>query len=121
MKIRHLLAALVLCGLPSIPALAQTSKPTAPAAHANDDCLGCHGDAKADRPVLPETFGDSIHGQAGINCVDCHRDVATADLPHPEKLAPVACAACHDQPAARYDRSVHAEARRAAPATSVAA
>ncbi len=116
-----LLAALVFCGLSSVTVFAQTARPTVPKAHANDDCLACHGDPSADRPVLPAVFGASIHGQSGVNCVDCHRDVATAELPHAGKLAAVTCATCHDQPAAQYDRSVHAEARRAAPATSVAA
>jgi hypothetical protein len=122
MKIAYrVLAALVLCGLAAVPAFAQAQKPTAPKPHANDECLACHGDPSADRPVSPTVLGASIHGQAGVSCVDCHRDVATVDFPHAEKLAAVTCATCHDQPAALYDRSVHAEARRAAPATSVAA
>src|SRR5512142_1415934 len=99
----------------SVPAVAQTARPPQPKPHANDDCLACHGDASADRPVLPTVFGASVHGQAGVACVDCHKDVATAELPHAEKLAPVLCATCHDSQAALYDKSVHAEARRAAP------
>jgi nitrate/TMAO reductase-like tetraheme cytochrome c subunit len=130
MKIAHcVFAALVLCGLSSVPALAQfqqvppkaAAAAAAPTPHANDDCLACHGDPSADRAVSPTVFAASVHGQAGIGCVDCHKDVATAELPHAERLAPVGCATCHDQPAAQYERSVHAEARRAAPATSVAA
>jgi hypothetical protein len=147
MKIPHrfLVVAVVLCGLSSAPVFVQSGQAnlpghsgaastpaqlprwepqaaaTAPTLHTNDECLACHGDPSADRPVSPSVFAASIHGQAGIGCVDCHKDVATAELPHAEKLAPVKCAACHDQPAAPYDRSVHAEARRAAPATSVAA
>ncbi len=120
--------AIVACVLFSAPVLAQSAqraprKPAAaaPAPHTNDDCLGCHADGAAGPPVSPGTFASSIHGQAGIGCVDCHKDVATADLPHPEKVAAVNCGACHDQPAAKYEQSVHAEARRAAPATSVAA
>lgn len=61
----------------------------------------------------------SVHGQSGIPCVDCHTDVATADLPHADTLAPVACATCHPDPAAKYAGSVHAAARRAG--TTVAA
>ncbi|MGE5358287.1 MAG: cytochrome c3 family protein, partial [Bacteroidales bacterium] len=117
----RVLAPLLLCVVLSVPAVAQTARAPQPKPHPNDDCLACHGDASADRPVLPTVFGASVHGQAGLACVDCHKDVATAELPHGEKLAPVVCATCHDQPAATYDRSVHAEARRAAPATSVAA
>jgi hypothetical protein len=117
----RVLALLSLCVLSAVDSSAQTARASQPKPHANDDCLACHGDASADRPVLPAVFSASVHGQSGVACVDCHADVATAELPHAEKLAPVACSKCHDQPAAKYDTSVHAEARRAAPATSVAA
>ncbi|HEY3382009.1 MAG TPA: cytochrome c3 family protein [Vicinamibacterales bacterium] len=110
------------------PALAQ--KPTtavAPKAPTNDDCLACHGDASATGAngrsvaVAPEKYSASIHGQGGQACVDCHRDLATAtEFPHAEKLAPVDCATCHGDSAAKYDTSVHAGARRAS-AQSVAA
>jgi hypothetical protein len=54
----------------------------------------------------------SIHGQAGLSCVDCHADLAAVtEFPHAEKLAPAACGACHDAPAAAYATSVHATAR----------
>ena len=109
-------------------ALAQ--KPAASAAPkppTNDDCLACHGDESAKGAngrsvaVLPDKFGASIHGQSGIACVDCHADLAkTTDFPHPEKLEAVGCGTCHDAAAAKYDVSVHAEARRAT-AQSVAA
>ncbi len=92
---------------------------TAPPAPTNDDCLTCHGDATAARTdgrsvaVLPEAFGASVHGQAGIACVNCHTDLAAAtEFPHAQKLAPVQCATCHDQAVAAYDKGVHARARR---------
>jgi hypothetical protein len=121
MKLAHyLVAALVLAGLSSAPVFAQASKAAKPPApHVNDDCLMCHGDASADRPVPAVTFVASVHGQASVACVDCHTDVATADLPHAATLAPVVCATCHPEPAAKYEGSVHAAARRAG--TTVAA
>ena len=66
------------------------------------------------RPVVvePKMFEASVHGSFG--CVDCHADLAKAELPHPERLAPVMCATCHDEPAAGVARSVHA----AIPATA---
>jgi hypothetical protein len=114
--------------LMAAPALAQKSAaPVAPKLPTNDDCFGCHGDASATGAngrsvaVLPDKFGASIHGQAGIACVGCHADLAkTTDFPHAEKLAPVACSTCHPDAAAKYDVSVHAQARRAS-AQSVAA
>ena len=99
----------------------------APKPPSNDDCLACHGDASAagasgrSVAVLPDKFGASIHGLAGVACVDCHADLATsAEFPHAEKLAPATCVTCHEQAVALYDASVHAEARRAQ-AQSVAA
>jgi hypothetical protein len=112
-------AVLVLLGLSALPAHAQSAAP-----HANEECLACHAEPTAtNRLVWADTYAESIHGQLGMACVDCHQDVATADFPHPTKLAPVqpVCATCHSDQGALYDKSVHAEARRAAPDTSVAA
>jgi len=112
----HLAAALVWLGLACGPAFGQATKPPAP--HSNDDCLMCHGDTSAERPVSTASFAASVHGQSGINCVDCHADVATAEVPHAQKLAPVTCATCHPEPAAKYEGTVHAEARRAGSAVA---
>jgi hypothetical protein len=90
----------------------------------NDTCLACHDpaaktDAGRSIGLDDKAFGASIH--AGMACVDCHQDLArTQDFPHPEKLARVDCAACHDTAVAAYDRSIHARARRENPG-SVAA
>lgn len=77
------------------------AKPVKPPA--NDDCLTCHADKDAKRSngrsvlVLKPKFDASVHGQAGVACVDCHTDLAAAtDFPHPARLKKVDCAACHD-------------------------
>jgi hypothetical protein len=64
----------------------------------DDDCLVCHGDADLKsgqgqpRHIDAAKFAASIHGSAGISCVDCHADLAGfADFPHGEKLEPVVC------------------------------
>jgi nitrate/TMAO reductase-like tetraheme cytochrome c subunit len=97
------------------PALGQQ-----PAAPTNDDCMACHSDAEltgaGGRPVAvnADRFAASIHGQAGIACVDCHRDLAAmTELPHPEKLAPATCGACHEGAVQAYDTGIHAQARAA--------
>jgi len=83
----------------------------------NDDCLACHDDPSAvagdgrSISVTAATFADSVHGP--LSCTDCHADLAHAEFPHPEKLAKVDCAGCHPDPVADYDKSVHAEARKA--------
>jgi hypothetical protein len=101
----------------SAAAQTQAAKPASPT---SDDCLVCHGEPDAKRAngasiaVSAKDVAASVHGQAGFSCVDCHADLATAELPHAEKLAPVVCATRHDEAVAKYQASVHAEARRAA-------
>ena len=128
MRLTRTLPILAIVLLGCVPvALAQKTPAPKPKAPTNDDCLACHGDASAKGAsgrsiaVLPEKFAVSIHGQSGIACVDCHADLAAAtDFPHVEKLAPVPCANCHAETAAKYEVSVHAQARRAS-SDSVAA
>jgi nitrate/TMAO reductase-like tetraheme cytochrome c subunit len=102
---------------------AQAPEASQPAPPANSDCFACHEDdsaARADgRPVVVKTavFEKSVHG--ALACVDCHADLARAELPHPEKLAKVDCATCHAEPVQQYAASVHATAR--ASGTDVAA
>ncbi len=99
------------------PAAAAPGDPPKPPT--NDDCLMCHSDPAAARAdgrlvaVSPDVFAGSIHGQAGLSCVDCHVDLATAaEWPHAEKLQPAQCATCHEPAVTAYDRSVHAVSRR---------
>ena len=72
-------------------------------APSNADCLTCHADPSATRAdgrsvsVSEGKFAASVHGAAGLGCVDCHTDLGkTSDFPHKERLAPVVCASCHD-------------------------
>ena len=104
----------VVCCLAPPPTFAQQAAPPT-----NEDCLACHGDPSAvgannrSVAVKPEAFAASIHGQSGISCVDCHRDLAAAtEWPHPEKLQPATCATCHEPAVQQYDQGVHAVARR---------
>jgi len=116
---RVLLFALLLL-LVAQPGFGQKA-PAQPTPPSNDDCLACHDDAGAKRAdgrsigVSSKVFAASVHGQGGMACVDCHADLAAlTELPHAERLAPVNCAACHDDPVRLYRTSVHAEARRTA-------
>ena len=102
----------VLCT--SGPAWAGQGQPKPPS---NDDCLMCHGDKDAKRadnsPVFVDAqkFGASKHQV--LACVDCHADLATLkDFPHPDKLAKVSCATCHDQPQEQYAKGIHGVARQ---------
>lgn len=83
----------------------------------NDDCLMCHGDESAVREdgtavfTHAERFAASVHGSLGFSCIDCHADLASAELPHEAKLAAVDCSTCHDS--SDYAKSVHGRARDA--------
>lgn len=85
-------------------ALASAAKPSS-----NADCLACHGAASARRAngksvlVNQAKFEASVHGQAGLACVDCHSDLSsTRDFPHKTRLKPVECASCHDKAGASH-------------------
>jgi len=97
-------------------ALALAFMALAPGARAQsvDDCLMCHEDRDlstqrdgsevslfVDRPV----FAKSAH--AGLECIDCHADLAGAEFPHESPLAPVDCGTCHDHIARVYGGSIH--------------
>jgi cytochrome b subunit of formate dehydrogenase len=94
----------------SMAACAVLGEPAKPAkAPSNEDCQTCHADPTAKRAdgrslsVAPEKFAASVHGQAGVACVDCHTDLArTSDFPHPQRLRKVGCAACHDAAGASH-------------------
>lgn len=101
-------------------AQSQAAKPPA-----NDDCLACHGDADAKREngtsiaVDAAVFAESKHGP--LACVDCHADLATLqEYPHPERLARVSCATCHDEEGAKYQDSIHSWAKERAGLTTAA-
>lgn len=63
--------------------------------------------------MLPGPFQASVHGQAGLACVDCHADLArTTDFPHAEDLAPVDCSSCHSDAVAGYTAGIHGQSRQ---------
>lgn len=87
-----------------------------PAPPTPDDCLACHSDTALKREkagtsvtVTKEVFAASVH--APLACVDCHADLAKAELPHPETLAKVDCSSCHADQVTLYKQSAHAAAR----------
>ncbi len=96
---------------------AGAARAEAEATPSNEDCLGCHEDTveRSHGRALPPVaapFASSVHGQAGIACVDCHADLQGKELPHPEKLAKPVCSTCHEDAVQAYEQSVHAGSRR---------
>ncbi len=96
------------------PAFLAPILPCPPAA-AQETCAECHSDPEmfegtegADRLVVAEeVYLESIHGQMGFACVDCHMDVDEADLPHEDELAPVDCSFCHEEASIAFHESLH--------------
>ena len=61
-------------------------------------------------------YGATAHGQEG--CIGCHVDVEDPSIKHEEAdqdLAPVDCGRCHEDAAAAYDTSIHANPRHRRP------
>ncbi len=82
----------------------------------DEDCMVCHEDPdlKTDEQKVLfldyEKFVSSIHGEAGISCIDCHTDLRDIeDFPHAEKLNAVDCSECHDEIQKEFKNSIHDE------------
>jgi hypothetical protein len=113
----------------AVPVAAEPGQP-APSSQTvdNETCLACHAtpgqttEFASGEPLYitidPETFEDSVHGEAGYACVQCHTDIT--GYPHPPLGATsrreyavlnyTTCAKCH---ADKYDAtldSVHEKA-----------
>lgn len=78
------------------------------------DCLVCHGDESIKTPQRPNLFVSesgytlSVHGKAGISCIDCHIDLkGVQDFPHSEKLMKVSCSECHSDIEEKMKDSIH--------------
>ena len=124
-----LLATAAFASLAAMPASGAASAP-APAAQpppstANDACLACHATPgqtttlPSGEPlyisVEPEVFAQSVHGQQGLACLDCHP--ANETLPHPAVTAQTrrayvlerytACTECHAEKYEATLDSVH--------------
>jgi cytochrome c3-like protein len=116
MSIRVIRFALVVAAVCAMSVSAAASGPSSPPA-TSEDCVACHGDAGARRAdgrsiaVDAARVAASIH--APLGCVDCHAE-AGKELPHPDRLAKVACGSCHDDVAGKYHDSIHAWAKEKA-------
>jgi cytochrome b subunit of formate dehydrogenase len=82
----------------------------------NETCMECHFDpdltgldkfdAEISMYVHTASLDSSAH--AGMDCVDCHIDLAGFDdYPHEEILAPANCSDCHSDVEEIYSQSVH--------------
>ncbi len=82
-------------------------------AHAQTDCLMCHGDKTMQDSkghsiaVDGKTFDASVHGALG--CTACHADIK--EYPHSEHVAKVECKTCHTDQASALAGSVHSSSK----------
>jgi len=101
-----------------LPAAAGFAQKTLSPLPGSEDCMGCHEDGpqKARRePGMPPPFGAAAlraSPHAALECSACHAALAGKELPHPEKLAPVDCGACHAEEQEQYSKSLHGTAAR---------
>ncbi len=73
----------------------------------SSDCLACHGVKTEGIPyVNAEHWKESVHSE--LTCTDCHSSIKS--LPHPEKLPPPNCGACHSDVESKYKNSIHGKA-----------
>lgn len=109
----------------------QETQPPVQKSISDDTCLGCHGEPgltleleNGQNLVLfvpPDGYYDSVHGELGYACVQCHTTVG--DYPHPPFQAEdiraaslqlyEACQRCHLQQYTLTLDSVHADALEA--------
>lgn len=82
-------------------------------AQASSDCLVCHADpatqdaAGHSVAVDDAKFHSSIHGS--LECSNCHTTIK--EYPHPDKITPVECGACHADEASGLAGSVHSSSK----------
>ncbi len=79
--------------------LAVASTPSSSELPTSEDCAMCHAARDEEIPAASDSMV-ALSSHAGFECLDCHADIV--ELPHEEKLAGVACGACHDAEAALY-------------------
>ncbi len=81
----------------------------------NDLCLMCHeqeslfaGQQDPSRYVVTrQAHEQSLHGQAGVLCSDCHRGLT---FPHPDQRPRAQCWTCHGTQSRQHARSLHGQA-----------
>lgn len=87
-----------------------------PAAADNAECLKCHNNPKLSKGkkdgallslhVNEEAFKASVHGAAGMGCVDCHQEAKATHHPA-EGFPETGCGACHADQLEAYKKTSH--------------
>ncbi|MBP7149327.1 MAG: hypothetical protein KBD01_17490 [Acidobacteria bacterium] len=80
-------------------------------AQEREACMMCHAepDVVGRRVVSTGVLDRSVHKD--LDCTGCHQDLAGSETGHDEvKVAPVACASCHDDEQKQFEASIHGHA-----------
>ncbi len=107
------IATLTFVHLSATTSEAQQSKPLP----GSEPCLGCHeGGRRAGKrqPGIPPPFDEAAlraSPHATLECTSCHSDLGK-EFPHPEKLKPVECGACHADEQQQHAESLHGKAAK---------
>jgi cytochrome b subunit of formate dehydrogenase len=105
-----------LLGLLFAASLMTAQQPTSPPGAAK--CLDCHEPGRRTgkrQPGMPPPFNAAAlraSPHAGIECLTCHSDLEGKEFPHPEKLGPVNCGACHADQQQQHAESLHGRAAK---------
>ncbi len=122
-------------GLAAAPDRAQPLQQAEPVS--NETCLACHSNQSLEKKLFngemwslyinPDDHANSVHGQEGLNCVQCHTNFDQQHVENPVqfpgfnandrrdaslKLVSV-CQQCHADQAAKANDSVHSRALQA--------
>lgn len=124
-RIAELMGLTLALGIVNLTVEAQEDGPIV----SNETCLECHSDPTLNMPledgdvislhIDPDTFADSVHGEHGYACVQCHTNLG--EYPHPTFTAEnrrdlnlqlyTACQRCHSGEYERTLDSAHELAR----------
>ncbi len=131
MRLRWMAGLALTCLAFALGAYSSALAQAGPTAAGSDTCLACHTrpdlqlvleDGETLSLVVDATaLADSVHGQQGVQCLDCHVDFE--EFPHPPISAAsrrdislqlsLACQSCHPDPYERSLDSAHERARAA--------
>lgn len=107
---QYFLLALALATILPSPAAGASHKPK------DGECLSCHSDPSLTKDINGKSvslavdakkFAHSVHGSAGLSCVDCHTNIK--GVPHEPVSSQVNCSTCHSDAQAAYEHSLHSK------------
>jgi len=75
--------------------------------HSDESLTASRGGKEIPMFVDLKKHQKSVHREQ--DCVNCHEEADVEEFPHEERLAPVNCGNCHDQPQAEFEAGIHSK------------